>query len=261
MAMITVSKNATIDDHIGLFPASTQKKLKQLRALIRKAAPGATECINYGIPTYQLEGNLVHFSGYKSHIGFYPGASGIEHFKKELSAYKGSKGTVQFSLDEELPAALITRMVKLRVKQNQEKAALKKDKKKARPKPLEKTRPNDEESVKKFMAKLDPGAKSEMEAVRKIIKSASPYLKERIKWNAPSYYYGADIVTFGPYKTHKLLLVFHHPAVVKVVSPLLEGDYKDRRLVRFANKAAATKNKSELVRIIRAIMRSIDNKK
>lgn len=121
-------------------------------------------------------------------------------------------------------------------------------------------KPADEEQVSAYISKLDNNVKAEIEAVREIVRSASPKLCERIKWNAPSYYYKEDIVTFGPYKTHKLLLVFHHPAVVKVNSALLQGDYKDRRLVYFKNKAEAGKNKKELVRIINEIIKSIDNK-
>jgi uncharacterized protein YdhG (YjbR/CyaY superfamily) len=124
-------------------------------------------------------------------------------------------------------------------------------------KPVKSKKPTDEEQVNAYISKLDNNAKAEIEAVRKIIRSASPKLGERIKWNAPSYYYKEDIVTFGPYKTHKLLLVFHHPAVVKVKSELLQGDYKDRRLVYFKDKAEAEKNKKELVRIINEIIKSL----
>jgi len=117
----------------------------------------------------------------------------------------------------------------------------------------------DEEQVNAYMSNLKPEVKSEIEAVRKIIKNASPKLNERIKWNAPSYYYLQDILTFGPYKKEKILLVFHHPYVVKIKSPLLEGDYKDRRLVYFKNKTEAGKNKKELSRIINEIIKMIDN--
>jgi uncharacterized protein YdhG (YjbR/CyaY superfamily) len=117
----------------------------------------------------------------------------------------------------------------------------------------------DEEQVNAYMSNLKPEVKSEIEAVRKIIKNASPKLNERIKWNAPSYYYLQDILTFGPYKKEKILLVFHHPYVVKIKSPLLEGDYKDRRLVYFKNKTEAEKNKKELSRIINEIIKMIDN--
>ena len=113
---------------------------------------------------------------------------------------------------------------------------------------------SDEEKVNAWVNKLDPKVKVEIETVRKIIKNAGPKLNERIKWNAPSYYYKEDIVTFGPYKESKILLVFHHPSVVKVKSELLEGDYKDRRLICFKSKAEAEKNKNELLRIINEIV-------
>ncbi len=112
--------------YIGYFPPQVQKLLRQMRRAIRRAAPKATEKMAYGIPTFVLEGNLVHFAGYAKHIGFYPGARGIADFKKALTGYKTSKGTVQFPLDEKLPVALVTRIVKARVKQNLAKARVKK---------------------------------------------------------------------------------------------------------------------------------------
>lgn len=111
-------KAKNIDAFISTFPDDVQLKLQQLRTTILKAAPKATEDIKYGIPTFVLNGNLVHFSAYKNHIGFYPGAAGIASFSKELSKYETSKGTVQFPLDKPLPLSIITRIVKFRVKQN-----------------------------------------------------------------------------------------------------------------------------------------------
>jgi uncharacterized protein YdhG (YjbR/CyaY superfamily) len=111
-----------IDEYIAAFPKDIQKLLKQMRTTIRKAAPKAEEKIGYGIPTFTLNGNLVHFAAAKNHIGFYPAPGGIEAFKKELSAYEGSKGTIKFPLDEPLPLALITKIVKFRVTQNLEKS-------------------------------------------------------------------------------------------------------------------------------------------
>jgi uncharacterized protein YdhG (YjbR/CyaY superfamily) len=121
-------KYETIDEYIALFPKDVQEKLSQLRATISKAAPKAVEAIKYGIPTFVLNGNLVHFGGYKTHIGFYPGPGGILEFKKELTSYKGGKGTIQFPLDEPIPSALITKIVKYRVAMSEEKAKLKKKK-------------------------------------------------------------------------------------------------------------------------------------
>lgn len=116
------------DEYIAGFDAATQQKLEQLRQTIRKAAPAATEAISYGIPTFKLQGNLVHFAGYKNHIGFYPGAAAIVDFNDELAAYNLSKGTVQFPLDKPLPLALVSKIVKYRMKQNLEKAKAKKKK-------------------------------------------------------------------------------------------------------------------------------------
>lgn len=111
----------TIDEYIAQFPKDVQILLEKMRAIISKAAPKAEEGMAYGIPTFKLNRNLVHFGGYKSHIGFYPAPSGIEAFKKELAKYEGSKGTIRFPLDKPLPATLITQVVKFRVAKNLEK--------------------------------------------------------------------------------------------------------------------------------------------
>jgi len=120
-----------IDVYIANFPKDVQEILERLRATIRKAAPNAEETINYGIPTFTLKGNLVHFAGFKNHIGFYPTPSGIEKFKKELSVYEGAKGSVKFPLDKPIPYGLIGKIVVFRVKENLEKAEAKGKKKKA----------------------------------------------------------------------------------------------------------------------------------
>ncbi len=120
---------ATIDEYIAGFPKDIQKILERLRVTIRKAAPEAEETINYAIPTFTLNGNLVHFAAAKNHIGFYPAPSGIEAFKEELSVYEGAKGSVKFPLDKPLPLSLVSKIVKFRVKENVEKAKAKKSKK------------------------------------------------------------------------------------------------------------------------------------
>ena len=112
--------------YIADFPETTQKLLDQLRATIKKAAPKATESISYMMPAYKYEGALVYFGGYKKHIGFYPMPAAITAFKKELSAYNLTKGTIQFPLDKPLPLSLITKIVKFRVSENIQKAKLKK---------------------------------------------------------------------------------------------------------------------------------------
>jgi uncharacterized protein YdhG (YjbR/CyaY superfamily) len=118
----------TIDEYIAGFPPDVQAILQKIRATIRKAAPQAEEAIKYQMPTFTLHGNLVHFAAFKNHIGFYPVPTGIEAFKKELSAYPSGKGSVQFPLDQPIPYGLISKIVKFRVKENLAKADAKKKK-------------------------------------------------------------------------------------------------------------------------------------
>lgn len=111
-----------IDEYIAGFPGDVQKLLEKLRTTIKKAAPDAKETIKYLMPTFTLNGNLIHFAVFKNHIGFYPAPREVEEFKKELSAYAGTKSSVSLLLDNPIPVKLITRIVKFRVKKNREKA-------------------------------------------------------------------------------------------------------------------------------------------
>jgi uncharacterized protein YdhG (YjbR/CyaY superfamily) len=113
----------SFDGYVVGFPEAVRRTLKELRATIRAVAPDATERISYGIPTFVLNGNLVHFAAYERHIGFYPASSGIRAFRKELAIYKTSKGTVQFPIDRPLPLALIRKIVRFRVAENRKKRA------------------------------------------------------------------------------------------------------------------------------------------
>jgi uncharacterized protein YdhG (YjbR/CyaY superfamily) len=121
-----------IDEYIASFPEDIQAKLQEIRQTIKAAAPDATEKIAYGMPTFFLKGNLVHFAAFKHHIGFYPAPRGIDAFQEELSNYKGAKGSVQFPIDEPMPLDLIRRIVEYRVSDNlqaaEEKAKAKKKK-------------------------------------------------------------------------------------------------------------------------------------
>lgn len=112
-----------IDEYIASFPKDVQVILEKIRMTIREAAPGAQESISYQIPTFKLDGNLVHFAGFKNHIGFYPTPSGIEAFKNELSGFKTAKGSVQFPLDQPIPYELISEITAFRVKENLAKSA------------------------------------------------------------------------------------------------------------------------------------------
>jgi len=120
-----MKKPKDIDEYISSFPSKTQRALKQVRVTVRKAAPQAEEVISYGIPAFKINGIVVYFAAHAKHIGMYPKPSGSEALKKELSAYKGGKGTIQFPLDKPLPLGLITRFVKFRACQDVQKAKTK----------------------------------------------------------------------------------------------------------------------------------------
>ncbi|MFW9964753.1 MAG: iron chaperone [Candidatus Sifarchaeia archaeon] len=119
---MSASRNrvVTVDEYIAMFPRDVQYLLNEVRKAIQESAPNAQETISYGIPTFKLNGNLVHFGAFKNHIGFYPGGpSAIEVFKEELSPFKQGKGSVQFPLDKPIPLRLLKKIVRFRVKQNE----------------------------------------------------------------------------------------------------------------------------------------------
>lgn len=111
----------TIDEYISTFPEDIQIILQKIRQVVRAAAPEAKEAISYQMPAFKLNGNLVYFAAFKSHIGFYPTPSGSEAFQKELSPYKAGKGSIRFPLDKPIPYNLIKKIVVFRVKENLEK--------------------------------------------------------------------------------------------------------------------------------------------
>jgi uncharacterized protein YdhG (YjbR/CyaY superfamily) len=119
----------TIDEYIADFPPDIQKTLIEIRKFIKKEAPEATEKISYGMPTFYLQGNLVHFAAFKDHYGFFPSPSGIDEFEKELAPYRTGKGTLSFALNKPLPWDIIKKVVQFRVAENLQKGKKKQDKK------------------------------------------------------------------------------------------------------------------------------------
>ena len=114
-----MKKYTSTDEYINNFPSETQKQLNKISQAIKEEIPSETqEKIGYGIPTFYLNGNLVHFAAFKDHISFFPTSSGVAKFINELSKYQISKGTIQFPLNEELPIMLIKKIVRFRVKEN-----------------------------------------------------------------------------------------------------------------------------------------------
>jgi uncharacterized protein YdhG (YjbR/CyaY superfamily) len=118
----------SIDEYIANFSAEIQKILQEIRLIVQKAAPDASEKISYGMPTFALKGNLVHFAAFKNHIGFYSTPSGTTQFQQEILRYKHAKGSIQFPLEKPMPFDLIAQIVKFRVEENLAKAAAKQKK-------------------------------------------------------------------------------------------------------------------------------------
>lgn len=108
----------SVTTYIQNFPEPVREILQHVRATIQAAAPEAEEKLSYGIPTFTLKGNLVHFGGYAKHVGFYPGPEAIVAFREDLLSYKTSKGAIQFSVDKPIPYDLITKMTLYRVEKN-----------------------------------------------------------------------------------------------------------------------------------------------
>lgn len=121
---------ASVDEYIAMADPKAKKALKEIRKTIKSAAPKAEEVISYQIPGYKYHGMLAFFAAWKDHISFYPAPWGAEALKKEMSGYKGSKGTIKFPLDKPMPLTLIKKMVKYRIKENEMRAAFKKINKK-----------------------------------------------------------------------------------------------------------------------------------
>ncbi len=118
-----MEKPTTVDAYIQQYPPNVRTMLEELRHIIAKAAPEATERISYGMPTFYQDGNLVHFAAWKSHIGLYPVPSAIQKFAKELTLFQQTKGSVHLPFNQPLPVKLIEKIVKFRIEENEQKKA------------------------------------------------------------------------------------------------------------------------------------------
>lgn len=117
-----------------------------------------------------------------------------------------------------------------------------------------KTKASDEEIVAAYMTQLQHPLLAGIQALRQLIQQTDSSLQERIKWNAPSYYTSADLFTFNFHDKKSIRLIFHHPAIVQIASPLLQGDYPDRRIAYFADQDEVAQQAAELQRVIRELL-------
>jgi len=129
MKATSTTKFKTADEYISALPVNAKSILKEVRKTIKQAAPQAEELISYNIPAFKLHGGLIWYAAWKDHISLYPRTARMEASIKELSAYEGAKGTIKFPIDQPIPFALITKIVKFRVKENIEKTKTNAEKK------------------------------------------------------------------------------------------------------------------------------------
>lgn len=246
----------SVDAYLAAQPANVRATLEKVRKMIRTAAPKAEELISYQIPTFRYHGPLVAFAAFPKHCSLYTISHALmKELKDDLAPYYTSGVTIQFSLAKALPPTLIKKIVAARIAENEARAEAKNGKVPTKKKTTSST---DAVKVEEYMKKLKHPLKAEIEAVRSIIKKSNADISERIKWNAPSYYSKEDMVTFNHRNEKQVHLVFHHPAIVKIKSPLLEGDYKDRRMLYLKEMKAVRKNKKELERIMNELVRLVN---
>lgn len=119
-------KFTSVEEYFQAFAPAVQKQLQHVHNAVLAAAPGAESCISYNMPAFKYKGVLVYYAAFKNHIGFYPTASGITQFAPQIKAYKTSKGAIQFPIEETIPVELIRKIVAFRVKENEQKAIVKK---------------------------------------------------------------------------------------------------------------------------------------
>jgi uncharacterized protein YdhG (YjbR/CyaY superfamily) len=130
--MKKVKAPQTVDEYISEYPEEVQKRLRDIRKAVKKAAPQAVEKVGYGMPAYTFKGMLLYFAAHTNHIGFYPGPSAIEVFKKELEDYETSRGTIQFPHNKIIPLRLIAEIVQFKARENIKKEELKLQRKRSK---------------------------------------------------------------------------------------------------------------------------------
>ncbi|NQD70559.1 hypothetical protein HP439_07490 [Sphingobacterium shayense] len=201
---------STVDDYINLFSPNEQKLLIEIRTIISKTAPLAKETINYGMPTFQWNGNLIHFGLFKKHLGIYPGSTAIEHFQDDLRNYKTSKGAIQIPLDQQLPEVLITQIIQFN---------------------LDNLRDKKSPDWKRYASTWN----QEIKKIQEILNTFP--LKKTLKWGNEVYTYNnKNVVSYGGFKNH-FALWFYDGVFINDTEKVLvsgsEGKTKSLRQWRF----------------------------
>lgn len=245
------TKPTTIDQFLAALSKDKQVALQKLRQAIQAAAPQAEECISYGVPAFRLHGKvLLCFGAGADHCALYTSSgTTVSELQEQLKKYDTSKGTIRFAANKPLPATLVRKLVKIRM-----------DKLAGAAKPK---RSQADSAVPQFMVDLHHPLKKEIEAVRKIILSVSPKVREAIKWNAPSFRTSEFFATFNLRSKKSVQLIFHLGAKVRDITiedripdptGLLKWLAKDRAMVDLGIKI----KKQELVKLIREWLKWVE---
>ena len=247
------AKPKTIDEYLAVVSADKRVALEKLRKTIKAIVPKAEECISYGLAAFRLDGKpLVGFAACANHCSFYPwSGSTVKDHKDELKDYVTTKGSIHFHADKPLPVALVRKLIRARIAENDRRSGTANKpyvaarKRFARPEP---TGSQTDPAVSAFLRELDHPLKREIEAVRQIILGVSSKIREGIKWNAPSFRtrdYFATVNLRAKGGETRVWLILHTGAKVKktatagikIADPagLLQWLGKDRCLVTFGD--------------------------
>lgn len=268
------SKPTVIDDYLSALDVDKRAALEKLRKTIKAVAPKAEECISYGLAVFRLNGKaLVAFGATKNHCAFFPmNSTTVAAFEKELKNFDTSKGTIRFQPDRPLPEALVRKLVKSRIAENDGKSAqTKSTSKKVKKADARSVTGNAQAdpAVEAFLKKLNHPLKPEIEAVRQIILGLDPSIQEGIKWNSPSFRttdYFATLNLRAKDCKERVWLILHGGAKAKgltlkdkIADPtgLLEWLANDRCLVTFDNHKDVQSKSRALQSIIREWIRHL----
>jgi uncharacterized protein YdhG (YjbR/CyaY superfamily) len=269
----TMSKIITTDQYLKPLPREQRAALEVLRKQILSVIPDAEEHFGYGLPGFKLYGHpLIYFGAASKHCALY--GSVPAGFSEQLKGFKHSKGAIQFTAENPLPAKLVKDIVRAKLAEHElrwgaerTKRAVKKAPVKEAKKTVVKVKKAKDGSadVDAYMIALKHPQKDVIQAVREAIVNADKRMQERVKWNAPSFYHivadgrAMDFAAFNPRAKGFVQLILLFPmGVVDDPTQLMRGNWKDRREARFADMAEVTKKKSALNKLVKAWLQRIE---
>jgi uncharacterized protein YdhG (YjbR/CyaY superfamily) len=260
-----MKKVSNTADYLAALPTDQRTALEKVRKQILAAAPGAEEHFGYGLPGLNLLGHpFIYFGAAKNHCALY-GALNDGTFNHLLKGFKMSKGTIQFTPEKPVPAAVVKAIVKAKLAAHMAKWGSKPSVKKAKATPKADKMVDGTAEVDAYMKALKHPQKNVIQAVREVILKADKRMRERVKWNAPSFYHvttdgtAMDFAAFNPRAKGFVQLILLFPmGVIEDPAKLLQGDWKDRREARFVDLSQVSKKKAALKRVVKEWIKRIE---